>query len=70
MHSQFVKVCVQEGRDALRQVRGCRSHVVVRKVRVKSVVDSLIVCGANAIAEGGVVAVGLLNRAWGVVSDA
>lgn len=32
--------------------------------------DSLIVCGATAIAEGGVMGVGLLKGAWGDVSDA
>jgi len=42
----------------------------VSEVRVKVVVDSVIVRGAAAIAEGGVVVVGLLKRAWGVVSDA
>lgn len=70
MHGQFVKIGVQEGRDALRHICDCCSHVVVKKLRVRVVVDSVIVCGATAIAEGGVDAVGLFKRAWGVVSDA
>lgn len=42
----------------------------MKKLRVRVVDDSVIVCGATAIAEGGVDAVGLFKRAWGVVSDA
>jgi hypothetical protein len=55
LHSQFVKVGVQKGRDALRHIRYCRRHGVVEGIYTsKRWLIHVIVCGATAIAEGGV----------------